>query len=129
MTKIDVTLISGRTAKQGIGLEEGKPSDTYIDSVRQVQLCPEDAEKLGLQDKDPITVTTAHGSVSVNWVAEKNLDAGIVFFPYGPWANQVYSSGTQSTGMPIMKGINASIEPGGKVASLEVIVETLREGI
>lgn len=129
MTKIEVTLISGRTAKQGIGLEEGKPSDTYIDSVRQVQLCPEDAEKLGLQDKDPITVTTAHGSVSVNWVAETNLDAGIVFFPYGPWANQVYSSGTHSTGMPIMKGINASIEPGGKVASLEEIVETLREGI
>lgn len=129
MAKIEVTLISGRTAKQGIGLEEGKPSVNYIDSVRHVQLCPEDAEKLGVHDEDTITVTTAHGSVSVNWISDKNLDAGIVFFPYGPWANQVYSSGTGSTGMPIMKGINASIESGGKVASLEEIVETLREGI
>ena len=128
MTKIEVTLISGRTAKQGIGLEEGKPSDAYIDSVRHVQLSTEDAQKLGVKEKDPVTVTTAHGSVSVNWVSDKNLDAGLVFFPYGPWANQVYSSGTGSTGMPIMKGIDATVEPGGSVASLEEIVESLREG-
>ncbi len=127
MTKIEVTLISGRTAKQGIGLEEGKPSDNYNDSVRNVQLSPEDAEKLGVKDKDTVTVTTPHGKVAVNWVTDKNLDAGIVFFPYGPWANQVYSSGTGSTGMPLMKGIHATVEPGGNVASLEELVESLRE--
>ena len=127
MTKIEVTLISGRTAKQGIGLEEGKPSEAYINSVCMVQLCPGDVEKLGVKEEDPVTVATDHGSVTVHWEGEEGLDSGIVFFPYGPWANQVYASGTGSTGMPLMKGILAKVEPGGKVMSLEEIVESLRE--
>jgi len=93
-----------------------------------VQLCPDDVETLGIKEKDSITITTETGSVTVNWVAEKNLDAGMIFFPYGPWANQVYASGTGSTGMPLMKGIDATIEPGkGQVLSLKEIVETLKE--
>ena len=119
MTKIEVTLISGRTAKQGIGLEEGKPSGAYINSVCMVQLCPGDVEKLGVKEEDPVTVATDHGSVTVHWEGDENLDSGIVFFPYGPWANQVYASGTGSTGMPLMKGILAKVEPGGKVLLLE----------
>ncbi len=128
MTKIEVTLISGRTAKQGIGLEEGKPSDSYIQSVNHVMLSPGDAEKLGVQEKDSVVVKTAHGNVTVNWVTDKNLDQGLVFFPYGPWANQVYGSGTGSTGMPVMKGIAATVKKGkGKVLTLEEIVDTLKE--
>ena len=128
ITKIEVTLISGRTTKQGIGLEVGKPSDSYIDSVNHVMLSPDDAEKLEIKDKDHVVVTTLHGNVTVNWVADKNLDSGLVFFPYGPWANQVFASGTGSTGMPLMKGINATIEQGkGKVPTLEEIVESLKE--
>jgi len=91
-------------------------------------LNPEDAEKLGIKENDHVKITTAQGNVIVNWVTDKNLDSGLVFFPYGPWANQVYASGTESTGMPVMKGINATIEPGkGNVLSLEEIVETLKE--
>ncbi len=72
-------------------------------------------------------ITPAYGNVTVNWVTDKNLDSGLVFFPYGPWANQVYSSGTGSTGMPLMKGINATIEQGkGKVPTLDEIVEALK---
>ena len=91
-------------------------------------LCPDDVETLGIKEKDSITITTATGSVTVNWVAEKNLDAGMVFFPYGPWANQIYASGTGSTGMPLMKGIKATIEQGkGKVLTMKEIVESLME--
>jgi len=91
-------------------------------------LSPGDAETLGIKEKDRVVVRTAQGNVTVNWVTDKNLDSGLVFFPYGPWANQVYASGTGSTGMPLMKGIGATIEPGkGNVLSLEEIVETLRE--
>ncbi len=123
--KIEVTLISGRTVKQGIGLEEGKTSKAYIESVNHVKLNPIDAEKLGLQDS--VTVTSDHGSVTVNWEVDKNLEKGLVFFPYGPWANQVYASTTKSTGMPLMKGIKATISAGrGNVPSLEEVVESLR---
>jgi formylmethanofuran dehydrogenase subunit D len=91
-------------------------------------LSPDEAETLGIKDKDRVVVTTAHGNVTVNWVPDKTLDSGLVFFPYGPWANKVYASGTRSTGMPLMKGINATIEKGkGKVLTLEEIVEALKE--
>ena len=91
-------------------------------------LCPDDVETLGIKDKDPVMISTVTGSVTVNWVADKNLDPGLVFFPYGPWANQVYSSGTGSTGMPLMKGIKATVEPGkGKVPTLNEIVGALKE--
>lgn len=124
-----VTLISGRTANQGIGLEEGKLSKKYIDSVNHIQLCPEDGEKLSLKEGDKVKVTTDFGSVTVLWMLEKGLDPGIVFFPYGPWANQVYSSTTGSTGMPIMKGIPATIESTKEeVLSMEEIVNKLRSG-
>ena len=91
-------------------------------------LSPDDAETLGVNDKDHVEVTTANGKVTVNWVLDKNLDEGLAFFPYGPWANQVYASDTGSTGMPLMKGVNASIEIGkGKVLTLDEIVESLKE--
>jgi len=92
-----------------------------------IQLCPEDAEKINLKEVSRVKVTTEFGSVTVGWKPEKGLDPGIVFFPYGPWANQVYSSTTGSTGMPIMKGIPATIESTKEeVLSIEEIVEKLR---
>ena len=127
---MEVTLISGRTANQGIGLEEGKLSKKYVESVNHVQLNPEDIEKLGLKEGNRVKVTTGFGSVTVAWTPDKGLDEGIVFFPYGPWANQVYSAVTGSTGMPIMKGIPASIEvTEEKILSVEEIVEKLRKGV
>jgi formylmethanofuran dehydrogenase subunit D len=122
-------LISGRTANQGVGLEEGKLSSKYIESVNHVQINPKDAEKLSLEPSSHVKIITEYGSITVNWVPEKGLDSGLVFFPYGPWANQVYSSSTSSTGMPIMKGIPAKIEPSEeKVLSILEIVEKLKEG-
>jgi formylmethanofuran dehydrogenase subunit D len=92
-----------------------------------VQLSPKDIESLSLNEGKAVKVTTNHGSVTVYWAEDKNLDEGIVFFPYGPWANQVYASDTSSTGMPQMKGIPATIEPGkSKVESLEEIIKAFR---
>ena len=124
-----VTLISGRTTKQGIGLEEGKLSKNYTESVNRIQINPDDADKMKLNKEDHVKVVTDHGSITVNWEPEKGLARESVFFPYGPWANQVYASSTNSTGMPIMKGIPATIEPcNEKVPTLEEIVEKLRSG-
>jgi formylmethanofuran dehydrogenase subunit D len=95
MVKIKVTLISGRTSQQGVGLE----------------------------------VATSHGSVVVAGRISKGLDEGVAFFPYGPWANQVFGSETDGTGMPAYKGVEATLEPAkGEVPSLAELVEKLREG-
>ena len=126
---MEVTLISGRTANQGVGLEEGKRSKKYTESVNHIQINPEDVAKLGLKEGASVKVTTNYGSVTVAWISEKGLDQGMVFFPYGPWANQVYSSITGGTGMPVMKGIPARIEATDeKVLSIDEIVEKIRRG-
>jgi len=126
MAKLKVTLVSGRTAQQGVGLEEGKTSDNYVKSVNHVQLCPEDAAKMKLKEGDAVSVETRHGSVVVNWRPSKELEGGMVFFPYGPWANQIYGYETEGTGTPIFKGIEATVAPArGKVKSIEELVKSL----
>jgi formylmethanofuran dehydrogenase subunit D len=122
-----VTLISGRTAKQGIGLEEGKFSEQYSESVNNIEISPTDGKKLSLKKGENVKVSTDFGSVIVKWTPNDTLESGLVFFPYGPWANQVYSTSTGSTGMPIMKGLEASIEAcDEKVLTLYELVEQIR---
>jgi formylmethanofuran dehydrogenase subunit D len=129
MVKIKVTLISGRTSQQGVALEVGKTSDQYFKSVSYVDVSAEDAEAMGLEDGKPVEVATPHGSVVVAGRVSKELEVGMAFFPYGPWANQVFGSETDGTGMPAYKGVVATLEPvKGEVPSLVELVEKLREG-
>jgi formylmethanofuran dehydrogenase subunit D len=129
MPKINVTLVSGRTAQQGVGLEEGKTSESYVKSVNHVQLSPDDAAKMKLKEGDAVSVETRHGSVVVNWKPSKELEPGMAFFPYGPWANQVYGYETEGTGMPMFKGIDATVTPSkGKVKSIEELVKSMGGG-
>ena len=129
MVKIKVTLISGRTSQQGVGLEVGKTSDQYFKSVSYVEVSAEDAEAMGLEDGKPVEIATPHGSVVVTGRISKGLDRGMAFFPYGLWANQVFGSETDGTGMPAYKGVEATLEPvKGEVPSLAELVRKLREG-
>lgn len=110
MKQINVTLISGRTIKQGTGLEEGKTSEAYINSVNYIVISQLDAELLNLKDNNNVQISNKHGSVVVKWKKSETLDQGIAFIPYGPWANQLYNEDTEGTGMPLFKGINVLLE-------------------
>jgi formylmethanofuran dehydrogenase subunit D len=110
--KQQVILLTGRTIEQGVGKEQGKASKEYADSVSVCYLDPEDLKKLGIKEKTNILVTTRHGAVVVK--ALKSLrgpHAGVIFIPYGPWANAVVDPETDSIGMPSLKGIPAEIQP------------------
>lgn len=128
MGQIEVVLISGRTAEQGASLEVGKTSDRYFKSVALIELSVADMESLGLGDGDPVEVATPHGSVVVESRSSGGLDPGLAFFPYGPWANQVFGSHTGGTGMPSFKGVKAIVKPapGREIPTLQELVETLR---
>ncbi|UCH57041.1 MAG: tRNA CCA-pyrophosphorylase [Candidatus Bathyarchaeota archaeon] len=123
-----VTLISGRTSQQGVGLEVGKTSDQYFESAALIELSVADAEALGVEEGQPVEVSTAHGSVVVRSRPSKGLDEGMAFFPYGLWANQVFGSKTEGTGMPSYKGIEAAIKTAEdkQVPSLSELVAGLR---
>jgi formylmethanofuran dehydrogenase subunit D len=126
--KLKVTLLTGRTIEQGAGKERGKPSKEYVESVSVCFMDPEDMKKLGVKDGVNIQVSTTFGSVVVK--AKKSLRAphpGIIFIPYGLWANVVVDPETHGIGMPSFKGIPATVEPAPDkpVLSLEELLKTV----
>jgi formylmethanofuran dehydrogenase subunit D len=129
MAKVCVKLISGRTSQQGVGLEVGKTSEQYFNSVSYVELSQEDAEALSVDESQTVVVTTDYGFVVLKSRVSKVLDRGLAFVPYGLWSNQLFASETGGTGMPLYKGIEATIELSDKdVSSFEELVTKLKEG-
>ncbi|MEM2202439.1 MAG: molybdopterin dinucleotide binding domain-containing protein, partial [Candidatus Bathyarchaeia archaeon] len=88
--KLKVVLLTGRTIEQGVGKELGKITREYVESVSVCYMDPGDMRKLGVKDGVNVQVSTAFGSVVVK--AKKSLRAphpGVIYIPYGPWANVV----------------------------------------
>ena len=111
-SKLKVTLLTGRTIEQGVGKERGKASEDYFESVAVCYVDPEDLKNLSLGEGTNVRVSTEHGSVILKALkSARGPHQGVVFIPYGVWANAVVSSETDSIGMPSLKGIPAEIEP------------------
>lgn len=125
---INVKLISGRTTRQGVGLEIGKTSDDYFKSVSYIEISNIDAGKIGLNEEDIVSVKTRYGSINVFSRFSDDLESGIAFIPYGPWANRLFGSSTDGTGMPSFKGITAEIQKAieENVPTLDELVEVLK---
>jgi len=120
-----VTLLTGRSLKQGMSKELSKVSDKYMESVSICEIHPKDAEELGLKEGDSMRVTTQFGSIIVKCNPSQNIPTpGMIFIPYGPYASMVIGPDTGSTGMPSFKGIPAEIEPasGEKVLNVRELV-------
>jgi formylmethanofuran dehydrogenase subunit D len=125
--KLHVTLITGRTIEQGVGKEHGKTSREYVESVSVCYMDPQDLKKLGIKEKTNVQVSTANGSVVVK--ALKSLRAphpGIIYIPYGPWANVIVNPETHGVGMPSLKGIPAEVEPASDkpILSLKELLQS-----
>ncbi len=126
MPKLRVMLLTGRTIEQGVTKEYGKFSKEYMESVSVCYTDPEDLKKLGIKEKTNVLVSTDYGSVVVK--ALKSLRTphmGMIFIPYGPWANVVVDPETHGVGMPSLKGIPAEVEPAAdkSILSLEELLE------
>jgi formylmethanofuran dehydrogenase subunit D len=122
MSKLKVSLLTGRTIDQGKGKEMGKLSKEYLESVVICQIDPNDMKSLGIKENTNVKVTTDFGSVVLK--AVKSIRAPhpkVIFIPYGPWASLIMNPTTHGTGMPSFKGIPAEIEPAPneKVLSLQ----------
>ncbi|MEM4704191.1 MAG: molybdopterin dinucleotide binding domain-containing protein [Candidatus Bathyarchaeia archaeon] len=124
--KIFVTLVTGRTIGQGVGKESGKSTATYMENVAICRIDAEDLEKLRVRENTNVLVSTKQGSVVLKAVkSPRGSHLGIAFVPYGPWANVVVETETDSTGMPTFKGTPATIEPAydKSVSSLKELLK------
>lgn len=111
MSKVKVTLLTGRTIDQGVTKEHGKLSKKYQEKVAICEVDLSDLKKLSAKDSSNIRVSTSYGSVIVKAVESKRgPHPEIAYMPYGLWANIVVDPNTHGTGMPSFKGISAELE-------------------
>ena len=123
--KLHVTLLTGRTIEQGVGKEYGKASIEYYDACSMCYMDSDDMKTLGVRTNTNIEVTTPIGSVILKAVKyPRGATPGLIYIPYGPWANAICSDATTSIGMPSFKGTPADVEaaPNKKILTLEELL-------
>lgn len=112
LSKIKVTLLTGRTIDQGTSKEYGKLSNKYKESVAICEVDPDDMKELAIKEDSNVRISTEHGSVIVRAKdSKRGPHPKVVYMPYGFWANLLIDSITDGTGMPTFKGITAQVEP------------------
>lgn len=121
-----VTLLTGRTIEQGVGKEKGKTSKEYFHACSMCYMDAGDMKKLGVKSNTNILVSTPEGSVVLRAVKyPRAATPGLIYVPYGPWANAVCSNNTSSIGMPSFKGTPAEVEsaPNMQLLTMEELLK------
>ena len=108
-----LTLITGRTRKQAVGMHKGKDSPEYREATALVEMNPEDMARLNIEDGGQALLRTAEGEVELTAHAG-SLPAGLVFVPMGTLVNKLIGTETLGTGMPSFKGQNVEVAPVAK---------------
>ncbi len=123
-------LTSGRTLKQGRGMELGKLSKEYADEVAVCEMDATTLDVLGIPEGSPVLVQSSFGSVVVKSRVNRNAEPGIVFIPCGPYANMVIGSNTDATGMPDFKDTPVEIfaAPTREVVPLDQLLRKILGG-
>ena len=110
--KLNLILLTGRTIEQGVGKESGKGTKLYFDSTTMCYMDEKDMNQLGLRNNDHVLVTTKEGSIVLRAVKHpRGAMPGMIYIPYGPWANAICSNETTSIGMPSFKGTPVEVKP------------------
>lgn len=110
-----LTLITGRTREQAIGMHKGKASSEYRDATEYVEMNADDMAFLRIQEGGMVRLRTAVGEVELRAQAGP-LPRGLVFVPMGSAANVLVDVETQGTGMPSFKGLHVTVEPAWETA-------------
>lgn len=108
-----MTLIAGRTMKQGQSLNAGKLKDDYREVTSTGEMNLDDMARLGLKEGDAVRLKTAVGETVVRCKGRKpeDLPAGLIFMAYGPPSSQLMGSDTALSGMPLSKNLEVEVEP------------------
>ncbi len=105
-----LTLITGRTRKQAIGMHKGKASAEYLAATALVEMNPDDMTRLEVSEGGQVLLRTADGEAELTARAG-TVPAGLVFVPMGTMANKLIGTETLGTGMPCFKGLKVDVTP------------------
>ena len=110
-----MTLIGGRSKRQGTALCAGKLEADYIDVTTTVEMNVEDMARLGLQADSKVRLRTPSGETILRCKGRetKDLPKGLLFMAYGPSSSQLMAGDTAGTGMPLSKNLSVEVEAVG----------------
>ena len=108
-----MTLIAGRTAKQGTALNAGKLKEAYREITSTGEMNQDDMARLGLSDGDRVRLRTSVGETVIRCQGRKaeDLPEGLIFIAYGPPSSQLMGSDTGASGMPPSKSFEVELDP------------------
>jgi len=108
-----MTLIGGRSSKQGTALCAGKLGPEYLDVSSMVEMNAEDMARLGLRNDSKVRLRTPVGEAILRCKSRetKDLPRGILFMAYGPLSSQLMAGDTAGSGMPLSKNLEVEVEP------------------
>ncbi len=107
-----MTLIPGRTSKQGTSLNAGKLKPEYLKITSTVEMNEDDMRRMKLKQGDRVRLSSPEGEVIVTCEPKKasDLPSGILFIAYGPSSSELMGSDTAGSGMPLSKQIEVRVE-------------------
>jgi formylmethanofuran dehydrogenase subunit D len=108
-----MTLIGGRSSKQGTSLCFSKLGPEYAEVSSTVEMNIEDMARLGLKNGSRVKVRTPVGEAILKCKGRetKDLPPGLLFMTYGPLSSQLMAGDTAGSGMPISKNLDVEVEP------------------
>lgn len=112
MAELNLTLITGRSTKQGTGISTGKERPDYREAINVIELSQADMEHLGLIDGARVKLQTEFGAAEVK-CRRADIPEGLAFMAFGSVCNQLIGGETYASGMPDSKNVKVEIEPVG----------------
>ena len=108
-----MTLIGGRSSKQGTTLCASKLGAAYAEISSTLEMNVEDMARLGLSNNSKVRLRTPAGEAILRCKGRetKDLPPGILFMTYGPLSSQLMAGDTAGSGMPISKNLDVEVEP------------------
>jgi len=108
MANLKITLITGRSTKQGAGISSGKEYRDYKEATRILDMNRADMERSGFADGDTVRIATRLGSADVVCRAV-DIPEGLAFIAFGPACNTLVGDETYASGMPDSKHVEVEV--------------------
>lgn len=110
MNSLRLTLITGRSMKQGTGISTGKERPDYRDATGVIELHPADMHRSGLDDGSIVRLKTEFGAADVK-CRSADIPEGLAFMAFGSVCNQLVGGETCASGMPDSKHVQVEVIP------------------
>lgn len=116
MSSLRLTLITGRSTKQGTGISTGKEHPEYREATNVIDLSQADMDRTGLSEGSIVSITTEFGMAEVK-CRRTDIPEGMAFIAFGSVCNQLVGGETCASGMPDSKHLQVEMMPVNRSSS------------